>query len=1345
MQSTSTVFCVEDTVGSIEHKHSVGVIDRTRGDVDSHEPRPQRDYADDIERHDDISPDEFAKFLKSGVPPRGAVLVAWQTQDKTELVPEARLYLLDRALYVGDVVKRSAEEHMSGTVIGLRAVCNLFPATQYKDGDISQTTSDALCIRHVPAAELLNVHEFNEGALVVYGDWVGRVENVYDEVAVKLPNNSVVVVEDPGELELTREPDTTPERVSVGDSVKTKKGNLRNGRWKYGAYSPNVRPEGVVVETRTFEVDVQWLGRSIRESDATIVDDEPPATLGRDEFESPTFYKYDASNGAAIMPVAEVAVGDRVRFVDPAGAAVKYDGTHTLPDGTPQGKLTHIARTESLGYDLNVFMVMQTHTHVTVQWQDLSVTEDPSLDLLPDPNVDDDDELWPGEVVLSKDGHEGHSSEETWKKKPSKVGVVQAVKSRDRIAQVRWFKNPHIEFFGPDLLRPSSTGELDETIEEVSLYDVYSFPALTRRRNDFVLIHPNSIEGLQAPLDVSGPDWFGEVVDLGLDGRLTVRLGAAKPVVDVKVPYEGVTLAYSSDMDDEFLHPPGVDGDSMDESDSEASDFDDASFNEMWIEYDGMDGGEPVTVNEEEWATEDEDDDESGDDDDDTSMPDLEEVDAVITSNTTPENKSPVARDEQPEHSRQPDTSTPMDEDTPEMAQDPLADALSSTPSTDFTKMTEIELPAAFDAHVHLRDGEMSQLVTPTIRKAGVNQVFVMPNLVPPITTVQQCLEYRDRLRAIEPNVDYLMSLYLHESITPQVIREAKKAGITGVKSYPAGVTTNSSSGVLDYATFYPVFAEMEKQNMVLNLHGEVPSTPSSSSTSATAAITILNAEPAFLPTLLSLHTLFPSLRIILEHCSTASAIAAVRACGPSVAGTITAHHLSLTIDDWAGDPFCFCKPVAKTPEDRDALLQAVVRSKGRFFLGTDSAPHDHVKKRGEDKVAAGVFTQPYALGYVLDALDVGIKRGVIKSEEVGREMLEGYFGGWGRRFYQVGDSRKERVVLRKGMERIVDVLEKDGVSVSVVPFRKGEETWSVEWKEPDVSQLPDISTPMDEDTPGVAREPLSDPPSSFLILDTPPPDDHRYLYNSTGSSKPSMRRIGKEHKILQDSLPPGIFVRTWESRLDLIRVLMIGPEETPYEYAPFVIDFHIGSTFPQSPPEAYFHSWTNGNGPVNPNLYEDGKICLSLLGTWHTDERNESWSPAKSTLLQVLVSLMGLVLVKEPYYNEAGYDVHRSAPETKLSSALYTERAYFRARSFISHALTNDIAPFQSELEYLYRSRVDGAPRLLDKAISSAKETIERSAIGADEGERDGLRTVSLGAVVMLKRQVEKLETLAA
>ncbi|KAI4679971.1 uncharacterized protein J4E88_005861 [Alternaria novae-zelandiae] len=936
MQSAQdVVFCVEDTVGLKDDKYSVGIIERSFGDVDSHEPRPQRDYPDDIERHTDIPREDFWKFMKDGIPPRGTVLVSWQTQYKTELIPEAKLQLLDRALYVGDVVKRKAEDHISGTVIGTQAVCTLFPATLFNGGQITQTTTDDLSIRNIPADELINVHEFVEGALVVYGDWVGRVENVYDEVAIRLANNSVVVVEDPAELE---QDDTTLERLSVGDTVKTKKGNLRRGNWRFGAYDPSVPPVGMVVETRASEIDVQWLARSIGARNVAFNADEPPATISRDEFESPNFYRYDASGGTATtLPVSEngvdksyhvtdVAVGDRVRFKDIAGAAVKYDGTRELPNGYPQGKVTRIARTESLGYDLNVFLVMQTHSRVTVQWQDLSITHDLSSTLLPDPNVEDDDEVWPGEVVFSKENREGDNADDSATKKPSKVGVVQTVKGRDRIATVRWFKNPSIEFFGPDLLPPSSTGELHETVEDVSLYDIYSFPALTRRRGDFVLVHPDSIEGVQTPLNVTSPDWFGEVIDLGLDGKLTVRLGAAKPVVDVKVPYERVTLAYSSDMADDFGNMDPLEGEYIDDSDeSDESDFDTASFNEMWIEYEGMDGEQPVG-DEGDWSTEDEDEEEEDDGNTDTSMPDLVDITKEVdTSKTTPE--------EQPD----------------------------------------------------------------------------------------------------------------------------------------------------------------EEGGIALDDHTEQPT--------------------------------------------------------------------------------------------------------------------------------------------------------------------EG--------------------------------------------------------------------------------------PASFLILEEAPPASHHYISQSSASSSAFMRRIAKEHKILRNSLPPGIYVRTWESRLDLLRVLMIGPNDTPYEYAPFVIDFHLGSAYPQEAPSAFFHSWTNGNGPVNPNLYEDGKICLSLLGTWHTDERNESWSPAKSTLLQVLVSIMGLVLVKEPYYNEAGYDVHRSAPETKLSSALYTERAYFRARAFIHHALTHEVAPFKEELQYLYRSEEDGAPKLLDKAIEAAKDVVEQSAEGSEEGERDGLRKISLGALVMLRRQVEKLEAL--
>lgn len=316
-----------------------------------------------------------------------------------------------------------------------------------------------------------------------------------------------------------------------------------------------------------------------------------------------------------------------------------------------------------------------------------------------------------------------------------------------------------------------------------------------------------------------------------------------------------------------------------------------------------------------------------------------------------------------------------------------------------------------------------------------LNKRNTQPNLTPPVTTVDRALEYKSRLQAIEPNVTYLMSLYLHESITPETIIEAKQKGITGVKSYPAGVTTNSSSGVVDYSLFYPVFAEMERQDMVLNLHGEVPST---------GDVTVLSAEERFVPILAQLHARFPRLRIILEHCTTAAAVEAVRSCGPTVAGTITAHHLSIIIDSWAGDPFCFCKPVAKTPADRDALLRAAVSGDPKFFFGSDSAPHPAASKRGGDKIAAGVFTQPYTTQVVLDSFEQACENGVLNEADITPEIVEGFMSKFGRAFYGLEEEKKEFITLQKKGDKIADILQSE--KLDVVPFRRGQQSWSVSW-----------------------------------------------------------------------------------------------------------------------------------------------------------------------------------------------------------------------------------------------------------------------------------------------------------
>lgn len=344
--------------------------------------------------------------------------------------------------------------------------------------------------------------------------------------------------------------------------------------------------------------------------------------------------------------------------------------------------------------------------------------------------------------------------------------------------------------------------------------------------------------------------------------------------------------------------------------------------------------------------------------------------------------------------------------------------------------MTSINLGHPVDMHVHLRQGEMMKLVTPTVKQGGFSVAYVMPNLVPPVTSPERALEYKQELQALAPETEFMVTMYLSPEITPEVVADAAKKGISGIKVYPAGVTTNSDQGVSSYEQYYPVFRAMEEHNLVLNLHGECPSTPQSD-------ITVLNAEERFLPTLGELNKMFPKLRIVLEHCTTKAAVDAVNACDDNVSGSITAHHLSLIIDNWSGNSINFCKPVAKLPSDRDALVAAATSGSPKFFFGSDSAPHPIKNKRTCNNAPAGVFTQSHALTYVAQVFD---KAGKL-------ENLKKFVTDHGRKFYQIENtatSGPEVIVLKKEIV-IPDLIgpEDDGV----VPFRAGEKLdWTIEW-----------------------------------------------------------------------------------------------------------------------------------------------------------------------------------------------------------------------------------------------------------------------------------------------------------
>ena len=238
-----------------------------------------------------------------------------------------------------------------------------------------------------------------------------------------------------------------------------------------------------------------------------------------------------------------------------------------------------------------------------------------------------------------------------------------------------------------------------------------------------------------------------------------------------------------------------------------------------------------------------------------------------------------------------------------------------------------LTLPIFDDLHVHLREGDMAKEVLKQTKLGGVGRVMAMPNLGSPLTTADKASNYIDFVNSQDHGLDILFSLYLGHDTTPDEIDKAKLLGIKNIKMYPAGVTTNSNFGVNNIKTFYPVLEVMQQNNFIFNIHGEVPSNFGRN-------ICIMNAEAKFLPILSEIQKNFPKLKLVLEHVTSLEAVEYVKNdTSENLATTITAHHLDLTVDDWAGKIHNYCKPVAKYPVDCKALQDAVKSGNPKFFL----------------------------------------------------------------------------------------------------------------------------------------------------------------------------------------------------------------------------------------------------------------------------------------------------------------------------------------------------------------------------------------------------------------------------
>ncbi|HEV7912464.1 MAG TPA: dihydroorotase [Albitalea sp.] len=347
--------------------------------------------------------------------------------------------------------------------------------------------------------------------------------------------------------------------------------------------------------------------------------------------------------------------------------------------------------------------------------------------------------------------------------------------------------------------------------------------------------------------------------------------------------------------------------------------------------------------------------------------------------------------------------------------------------------MTEtLTLTRPDDWHLHVRDGAALAAVVPhSARQFG--RALIMPNLRPPVTSAAQAIAYRERIAAALPpgaGFEPLMTLYLTDKLAPDEIRRAKQAGIVALKLYPAGATTNSDAGVTDLRKTYATLEAMQREGLLLLVHGEVTD----------PAVDVFDREKAFIDTqLLPLRADFPELKIVVEHLTTRDAAQYVAEAGPHTAATITAHHLLYNRNAlFTGGlrPHYYCLPVLKREEHRVALVKAATSGSDRFFLGTDSAPHAAQLKEHASG-CAGCYTALSALELYAEAFD---SAGAL-------DKLEGFASHHGPAFYGLPRNRGT-VTLRK--ERWTLPASLPFGEAELKPLRAGE---TLEWKLVEVSQ----------------------------------------------------------------------------------------------------------------------------------------------------------------------------------------------------------------------------------------------------------------------------------------------------
>jgi dihydroorotase len=354
-------------------------------------------------------------------------------------------------------------------------------------------------------------------------------------------------------------------------------------------------------------------------------------------------------------------------------------------------------------------------------------------------------------------------------------------------------------------------------------------------------------------------------------------------------------------------------------------------------------------------------------------------------------------------------------------------DQLFERPKADSTNAS-ITIRRPDDWHVHLRDGAMLQAVLP-FTAAQFARGIIMPNLVPPVTTVAAAAAYRDRILAARPlgsDFQPLMTCYLTDTTSPDEIEKGHAEGVwVAAKLYPAGATTNAHHGVTDIVGISGVLERMEKIGMPVLIHGEATD----------PAIDIFDREAVFMEqSLLPLLKRHAGLKVVVEHVTTAETADIVRAHAPRVAGTITPHHLVInrtSIFQGGLRPHLYCLPVAKRERHRQALRKAATSGSSCFFIGTDTAPH--LKSLKEAACGcAGIFVGAVALQTYAQVF----------AEENALDRFESFASLNGAQFYGVKPN-SGTMVLSRQPGHIIPSVAVDGDEVLM--FRGGENlAWSI-------------------------------------------------------------------------------------------------------------------------------------------------------------------------------------------------------------------------------------------------------------------------------------------------------------